>query len=31
MERVTESTPLDQFVVAKFFAVHKLLEAGAKQ
>ena len=31
MERVTESTPLDQFVVAKFFAVHKLLEAGTTE
>ena len=29
MEKITESTPLEQFVVAKFFAVHKLLEAGA--
>ena len=31
MERITESTPLEQFVVAKFFAVHKLLEAGTTE
>ena len=29
--RITEETPLEQFVVAKFYAVHKLLEEGAKQ